>query len=355
MITLVFTYKNRSIQIVEKCLNSLQYQSNINFQVILVNYGSEQLITKDLEFLIKSYSFINYFSCPASKQLWNKSKAINIALKNCNTPYFFVGDIDMIFKEDFIEYLNFFKNENGAIYFQVGFLNKEESKLDKPFEKYSIKHLSNREATGMTLYPTKLLKFLNGYDEFYHGWGAEDTDVHCRLLNANFDLKFYNEKVLILHQWHSRIYRFATSKEPFHSSLEKINNQYLKNVIQKKSIKANTNFEWGKIPKAQIFSKLNSKEVILTNQKSEIDALLYGIFDNYKGLNLILIIGIHPKYKSIKNKVKKILGMNFHTFYELQTINNFILGTIIAHYRNSYYEYEWDKEGNAIKLSISMC
>jgi predicted glycosyltransferase involved in capsule biosynthesis len=38
--------------------------------------------------------------------------------------------------------------------------------------------------TGTTLFATHKLKEVNGYDEFYHGWGAEDTAFTCVLVNS---------------------------------------------------------------------------------------------------------------------------------------------------------------------------
>jgi hypothetical protein len=354
MITLVFTYRNRSIYIVEKCLQSLALQTITNFKMVLVNYGSDNGHSQQIEELIKDYDFVNYIYVDVSKQLWNKSRAINIALKDCQTDYFFVGDIDMMFRPDFVEQLNLLKSEVSAVYFQVGFLRKEESSLEKKFEDYKIKHLTNNEATGMTLYSTALLKNLNGYDEFYHGWGAEDTDVHVRMQNAGYDVNFFNKEVLILHQWHPKKYRTKESKEPFHQSLEQINHQYFQKISQEKKVMANTNKDWGMLPEKVLFPEDNIISIALTNQKSEIDALLCGIMENHKGKKMVLNIILHAEYKNIKNIIKKMLGKKYRAFYDLQTINDLILANIIAHYRNQYYEYEWNRSGNSIQLNIKL-
>jgi len=181
MITLVLTYRNRSEDILVKCLDSLATQSTKNFNTVLVNYGSNKTHTELLENTLKNYSFINYLFCDVSQQLWCKSKAINTVLKKCDTSHFFVGDIDMMYHKNFIETLETLKNKS-VTYFQVGFLSQTESSKEVTnFEDYAINFKSNEEATGMTLYPTDVLKGINGYDEFYHGWGSEDTDTHLRL------------------------------------------------------------------------------------------------------------------------------------------------------------------------------
>lgn len=353
MLTLVLTYRNRDLNVVQKCLDSLQHQTNNNFKVILVDYGSAENYADGLSKIISNYSFIKLIYCPVKQQLFNKSKAINIALKNTNTEYFFVADVDMIFKDNFVQKILQIKQKDKIYYFQVGFLTKTESNLNKKFIEYNIKHLTTPEATGMTLYPTKLLKEINGYDEFYHGWGAEDTDVHFRLRNAGYKVLFYDKELLLIHQWHSKSYRSNKSKEPFHSSLEKINHQYLNIANTKKRILANSNFNWGVLPKKESFTK-NTAIISLTNQKSEIEALLSGIMGNYKDKKLIVNIVPHKDYKSLKNSLKKKLGKKYLVFYEFEEINNLILETIIARFRNNYYEYNWDKSGSIIKLNIAL-
>ena len=105
MISLVLTYRNRDLQIVKKSLDSLKEQSLNLFKVILVDYGSEAVFTNSLKELVRSYDFVQLIACPVQGQLWNKSRAINIALRQCNSDYFFVADIDMLFRKDFIEQL----------------------------------------------------------------------------------------------------------------------------------------------------------------------------------------------------------------------------------------------------------
>ena len=356
MITLVLTNRNRNLRIVKNCLDSLQVQSNLSFQVILVDYGSEEIYLASLIKLVDCYGFIKFISCPVKKQLWNKSRAINIALQKCDTDYFFVADIDMIFDDDFIEKLNSVKNENEVVYFQVGFLSENESKRNKPFNDYTIKHVSEKEATGMTLYPTDLLKSINGYDEFYHGWGAEDTDVHVRLRNKNVKVSFYNDQIFILHQWHPKSYRSKNSLEPFHSHLEIINHQYIQQIQNAGIVKANSNFQWGILPLHNDYLRLNNPDytISLTNDQNDIEAFLSGILLNLKDLVINVNIVRHPSYKTIKNKLKKISGKKHYQFLSFDQINDSILLTIVSCLRNQPYEYKYSRMEEIINLKIKL-
>ena len=354
MTTIILTYRNRDLSIVKKCLDSLLVQTSKDFSVVLVDYGSDETFKDELKKCIVNYDFIKLIRCETTRQLWCKSKAINIALKQIDTPYCFVGDVDMIYHPKFIEKLETCKIATLSTYFQVGFLSENESKTNKAFEDYKINFKSNNEATGMTLYDTAVLKSINGYDEFYHGWGSEDTDVHVRLKNTGHNVDFYKDNILILHQWHPKTYRSIESREPFHSQLELINHQYLKKTDSNKLKIANTFFSWGTIPNYIDFTAQKCLKLTITNLSADVDALLYGYLNNYEQQRLVIKIEIHPEYKSLKNTIKKLFGKKHLVFYDLQTINNLILGNIIARFRNRFYEFEWDKKSETIILKIDL-
>ncbi|WP_428231302.1 glycosyltransferase family 2 protein [Flavobacterium sp.] len=356
MITIAITYRNRDLQIVENCLNSLKNQSNTSFKVVLVDFGSEDSYASSLIKLTLNYPFVQLISCAVKKQLWNKSRAVNIALQQCSSDYFFVGDIDMIFHQNFIEKLDQLKNQNEITYFQVGFLDQKESTEKKSFHEYKINHLSGKDATGMTLYPATLLKSINGYDEFYHGWGAEDTDVHFRLHNKNVRVNFYTDELFILHQWHPKSYRTKSSQEPFHRQLEKINHKYIQQMQINKAIEANTHLDWGILPLQETYSCLHAPAYTfsITNDKNDIEAFLSGTLINLKDVVIDVTIVKHLWYKSFKNEVKKITGKKYYQFLSLDAVNDAVLLTIISSLRNQPYEYEYSVQGQTINLKIKL-
>lgn len=338
----------------KKCLDSLQNQSNDRFELFFVDYGSEQTYYVRLEELMYSYPKANFINCPVSGQLWNKCRAINIVLKSCKTDFFFVGDIDMIYHPNFVQRLYELKKENTVKYFQVGFLDKNQSRKSGSFEEYKISFNSTIGATGMTLYPTQLLKQINGFDEFYHGWGSEDTDVHVRLKNLGITVEYYDKEILLLHQWHPKVYRSVHNKVAFHSSLEKINSRYLLQTDKLKKTKANLNFEWGIIPNPYDYHSLENPNVFisLTNEKAAIDALLRGILNNLKNSIAEIEIKKTANENKIKNLIKRFVGKKYNEYYDFQIINNLLLEVIISFYRNAPYQYSMDQ--NKIRLKIKL-
>lgn len=356
LVSLIITYRNRDCRIVKRCLDALANQTEKAFVLYLVDYGSQEQYAKALRELVAGYSFVELLSFPVQKQLWNKSRAINIALQKISTPYTFIGDIDMIFRHDFMSRLIHEASAKASVYFKVGYLSEQESKTDKNFEAYAIHHFSTDEATGMTLYPTALLREINGYDEFYHGWGSEDTDVHYRLRNAGYTVRFYDSEILMLHQWHPKSYRTLDSKEPFHTELEKINSYYLSANQKNGIIKANTNFQPGQEPSATVYENLASPSVQLciSNEQNEVCAFLYGNLTAFEGKCIEVCFVSHPQYKSAKNRLKKILKKKHFQFFSMQELNNKILECIVTNFRNAPYQYEYLAKESTIILRIKI-
>jgi glycosyltransferase involved in cell wall biosynthesis len=354
MITLVLTYRNRDLRIVKNCLDSLAEQSVKNFKVILVDYGSEASFAIPLVKLVKIFPFIQLTSCPVQGQLWNKCRAINIALRQTITPYFLVGDIDLIFHPHFMEMAGQLALKDKVTYFQYGFMSKEESLLSKNFVDFKVDFLGNDEVTGMTLFATHKLKEVNGYDEFYHGWGAEDTDIHLRLVNSGEKLNFYDTDVLVKHQWHPKEYRSKESKNPFHSKLERINHSYMQSTDITKRTKVNLNSEWGKIPLASDYQKLLN-EPDYTIEIHSIDVKVTALLAQLKNFESELVRVVIKEVslqEKMKQRLKKSLGKKSYCYWSMEDINSRFLEEIIVNYRNLPYHYTFDRQKGKILLLI---
>ncbi|WBL23191.1 glycosyltransferase family 2 protein [Zunongwangia sp. HRR-M8] len=353
MLSLVLTYRDRDLKIVKRCLESLKVQKDQDFKIFLMNYGSSENYTAELEKLLKLYDFIEYIFVPTYGQLWNKSRAINIALKRCDTLLLCVADIDLLFHPHFVEKSKQLHKEIGIVYFKTGFLDKETTQKNLNFNKASISFSSNKEVTGITVYKTEILKKINGYDEFYHGWGAEDTDVHLRLKNAGYSVHFYDREILVKHQWHLKQYRSKKSNYPFHTNLEKINHKYMLLQYQHKITRANGEFEWGKMPDTAKWKDLQRPihKFEISSECFQFDAFMVGIFSGLKEASEIKITA-DTRSKSVKNQIKKISGKKHIQTYSLESINNRLLEAIIQHHRLALYRYNIDWEKEAILLKI---
>lgn len=354
MLTIVLTYRNRDLRIVDNSLLSLKNQSVKTFKVIFVDYGSDLEYANGALKIVEKYNFVEFVMCPVQGQLWNKSRAINIALRKTKTPYFLVGDVDMIFSQNFVETSNAIAN-NCVTYFQCGFISKKESLLKKEFQDYKVAFKSDYEATGIALFSTNQLKSIGGFDEFYHGWGGEDTDVHYRMIAKGVKINFYNQHILVKHQWHPKLYRTKQSKAPFNSQLERINQYYLKQTKLISREQANTLCSWGEIPRKEKYDELSlmpKYQFVLKPLNVEFLAVLAQLKSINNGVVRIFITDISTLMR-LKFKMKKCFNRWSFSYLKMETINNLLLEEIIKNYRGKPYTYSFDRDTRTIECVIN--
>jgi hypothetical protein len=359
MLTLIYPYRNRDLQRIQRSLNSLTQQTVQDFKVRFVDYGSDPLHAERVKALVESYQFTTYSYHFTQYQPWNKSRALNSIIKTLYDGYCFVADVDMIFAEDFIETALSLQKPEHATYFKVGFLDNAETKQDKAFEAYTIKFESTHEATGLTMCPVKLLYAINGFDEFYHFWGSEDTDLHVRLKNAGYQVNFYENKILMLHQWH-KTYRLketnSLSEDLQLSNIVRYNYKRLMEAISQKKTIVNDN-TWGQPLNEQDFSSLSESTTHKQLIFNYVDHIDYYVFQELPNLSK----GIHhvtfkskKENTSLKYKLKKILGKRVDSYYTMKTVNDILLLHIISFYRNYPYFYRVNEDTKEIQFSIKI-
>lgn len=356
LLTIVIPNRNRNIATVQRTLSSIAMQLKNKIKVVVIDYGSELAYQKELQQYINTLNGVTCITCPTQGQLWQKTRAINIVLQQCDTPYFMVADMDMLFHPDFTTKIQQYLQPDEVTYFKVGILTEEESKLEKPFDAYKVKFYTDDEATGMTLFPTAILKEINGFDEFYHGWGSEDTDVHVRLRNKGVSVNFNQEEALLLHQWHPKFYRSKESTAPYHHHLERINFEYISLSRKHKKVLANVGYEWGAIPDNTSYATLSEPDEIIQCYSTidAITALCYQLSEGVWDKTIQLVINPHPETKLIKTTVKKILKKRVPLFLPLEEANSKLLETIIHKHRNKPYAYAFDRKKEQIICTINL-
>lgn len=357
MITIIYPYRNREPERIKRSFDSLAQQKNQNFEVIFINYGSEKEVSVKIKKIVEGFSFSSYQYLFSEFQPWNKSKALNFVIKNLQSEYCLVTDVDMIFHPDFTNTLEKNCLYNKITYFQVGFLSERESKKDKSFEEYKIKFLTNHEATGISLFPVERLKEIRGFDEFFHFWGGEDTDIHIRLKNLGCEVNFYDKSVLILHQWHFNYRRRETKTLNSELQLSKIvefNQLHMNQNLKNKATIVNTD-SWGKVMSKDDFQELINHPVIpLSNQKEVIDYFLFQELAQGKDYLLAIQINENPVEKTLKYNFKKIVGQKVPEFYTLKEVNDKILQHVISFYHTKPYIYIINEDLNSLIFKIKI-
>ncbi|MCI9843886.1 glycosyltransferase family 2 protein [Flavobacterium pectinovorum] len=357
MITILYAYRNREISRIKRSLDSLASQKKQNFRVVFVDYGSELSIAHEVLSLTKEYLFIQYYYLNTAHQPWNKSKAFNYVLKALDSEYCFTADVDMIFHPEFTSILEKECNPDKATYFQVGYMSDDENKKESVnYDDYNIKFLSTKEATGMTLFPVQWLKKIQGFDEFFHFWGAEDTEIHNRIRKTGCELVFYDQKVLMLHQWHTNYRNRETlqlNTELQLSRIVEINHCHLK--YNSESEIENVNSEiWGEVISESDFNALEGfdNELVLSNKTEVIEHFLFVELPRFQNSILSVRFVEDDFQNSLKYKFKNRIGKKVPKYYSLKEINDKLLLHIISFYHQFPYTYKVSNDLKSISFKI---
>ena len=357
MICFIYPFRNRDAARVKRSLDSLAAQTNTTFRVEFVDFGSDGEVAGEIEDLLRSYTFARYTYHDVGGQAWNKCRALNSVIRELQDPFCFVADVDMIYHPEFVDILHAQKSEQTAVYFQVGFLDEAETRRSVAFEQLEPKFLSDPGATGLTLFPVKALQAIKGFDEFYHFWGSEDTDVHVRLGQAGYPVRYYDKEVLLYHQWH-RIYRdgdpdrlTATLRV---KGIERINYHYLQQVKAGKGPLVNPK-GWGDIPAPEDIKALEAAEpLVLSNETGLVQAFLHGILPSLpKGMHAFRFED-RSTDATLRTKIKSALGKKQVSYLDFKELNDRLLLTTLSHYRHRPYTFLVDPEGPSIELRVSI-
>ena len=356
MITILYPYRGRELSRIKRSLDSLSNQSHQDFKVLLVDYGSEISMADEVKELLSKYDFADYLYSYHINRPWSRAKAINIGLRLVKTTYVFVADIDMIFRYDFMEKLYQLKNPKLSVYFKVGFLEEDESKQNKLFGDYKIAYTSKIGAQGLSLFPIEALIAIHGFDEFLHFWGAEDEDIHSRLLNFGLEVHFFDLEVLILHQWHQS-YRKSEQKKLTQdlqlSNITRINMQHLLHNKTTKKIIVNQ-IGWGALITKKEYEQLEKQQLAkeIINSKENIDHFLFFELPNFSGGVLNVNFCKDDFQSTIKYQIKKIIGKTVPEYYSLKEINDKLLLHLISFYNDINYSCTISADIKSINLKI---
>lgn len=219
-VSIIIGFKNRDIERVINTLNSFEGQTDKKFELIFVNYGSEEKLTVELEITLSSYSFIKYVYVESRGLIWNRSHALNIGILRATGDLIVFSDIDLIVPVNFIENIKHLDYYDKFYTFQCYYLPK----YHKGFNLSEIK-FKNIEFgyVGLCSISLNNLCLVNYFNEFYQLWGLEDDDLYRRLEQKGINRINNNiTQYPIIHQYHD----FQKHKAPTLWSTICLNNFY---------------------------------------------------------------------------------------------------------------------------------
>ncbi|TNE75068.1 glycosyltransferase [bacterium] len=275
MISIITGYKNRETSRINRHLESLKNQTNYDFEYILVDYGSDDQYSQNVQSICKQYSFVKYIYTDTKGWLWNRSHALNTGARAAKGDILMFSDVDMIYSTNFISNINEVFQEQRfyqcKFYLLDEFFNKYE---DLENQKGAFKMTDEGSKGACQILSKNVFFEIGGFDEFYHIWGREDADLANRLKVYGLLETWIEDRVSMFHQWHRSISwkKIISEKMPF-GFWEILNLHF---YLSKKDVIRNRNSYWG-----ELYSTKNRNYVTKLTEFNDEKAKYYNHEDLY--------------------------------------------------------------------------
>lgn len=359
MLSIIFAHRNRDTERIKISFNSLRKQHLQNFEVVFVDYGSEDELVLELEELTGKFDFVKFHFLKVSQLLWNKSKALNYGIKNAKGKFIFISDIDLIFHPETTALWQDIIAPEKFILFRLGYLGEKESKkLSQDFEFKKLKSERVGDVNGMILCSKESLLKVNGFDEFFHFYGAEDEDLFARLENAGYQ-KEYRKEEYFYHQWHHSFLgsegRLLTGN-PRIKNIMRINNRHYQRNRERALIKPLRQMEMGGFINSERADALKIPDLNfkIPNMLLLVEHFLREELPSRKGVVIEAEFYEDSYYKSLKHKLKKITGKQEQPYISLKEVNDMVLKEILYNYRDYNYSFKVQKDLKSIILKLEI-
>ncbi len=359
MITIIYAYRNRDVARVNATLASLQLQTQQNFNVVFVDYGSEKKYAVEVKKVISGFDFASYYYVAHPRLLWNKSKALNYGIKQTDSPYIFIADVDLIFHPDTMQLFKKLACEDKFFLFNLGHLDKTESeKLTNNYNFEDLRPTGVGKVNGMILAPKQAFLSVNGLDEFFHFYGSEDEDLFARMENAGYE-KEANAAAYFNHYWHKT---FAGSEDkvitqnPRVKNIMRINQRHFLRNREKGIKKPIRQGSWGNVINKEESDLLQipTKIVKIYNILSHVEHFIGEELPSFTGEIVKVEFVEDPYYHTLKHKVKKVLGKQTQPYCSLKEVNDRVLKEIVYNYRDANYSFEISNDLKSFIFKIQL-
>ncbi|MBJ7879173.1 glycosyltransferase family 2 protein [Gelidibacter salicanalis] len=277
VISVVVGFRNRDLERVKRYLDSLASQLFKDFELIFVDYGSEESIAKSVEQLVNSYPFTRYVYNHTIGLPWNRSHALNTGIRLASGEYVLFSDIDLIYFEDFLHSINIKADATIQLYQQVYWLPENYENWDNLKNKPNNFDFSLDGARGgIHVVKRTILEKINGYDEYFCFWGLEDNDLFMRLKREGLKEEWLSlNQSPVYHQWHPVV---SNTKKNFFPD-RWYDDMIIYYAVNQSVLKRNLN-NWGKLYEQADRPILQVKQYETVQIPEVIDLNTKGLFVN---------------------------------------------------------------------------
>ena len=354
-ISVLYSFRDRSLEMVKITLDSLENQSYRDFEVVFVDYGSVPSHAEEVKKLVEGYQFARFIGVPVYGKLWSRSKALNIGIKQALNDLIFIVDIDLFFAKNALDVVG--KNFEPGTYLSSEwfFLSKNDTQkfLKSPPDFVPVDSKKSDD-NGMVMIEKKSLEAICGYDEFFHLYGGEDTDLKLRLEKSGISKRVIDQKNLFFHIWHPHVIQKRPKNlvyQPYVFNIKRINEKHVFYNQDRRSIIPLGQETWGELHISDL-ELSQARKVQLPNIHSRISHFFNVELPRCTGQVVEIEVTEDPKYKAIKTRVKALLKGNSEPYMSMNEINEFITEKLIFCYSRHHYAYFVDPKSLSITLKI---
>jgi hypothetical protein len=214
-ITVVIGLRDRADYRLDNALKSIRSQTFPAdlIRIILVDYGSNQasarIAMRSCEEYEAQYVRVDDIS------VWSRARCLNIGIRRTQTKFLMVSDVDVVFSPQYLSDAVQVLADSPLSVVSSAMMDLAEDSTEVLRIASITKHLpldrlkaSSHPRNGWTHHPgicmtyTMLYKIVNGYDEYYEAWGAEDEDLMRRFRYLGLRPTAPGARSYYLHQWH---------------------------------------------------------------------------------------------------------------------------------------------------------
>ncbi|WP_324721959.1 glycosyltransferase family 2 protein [Salinimicrobium sp. HB62] len=354
--SIIYANRNRDPERIRKSFESLEKQTASSFQVIFVDYGSTPKLIPEYQKTAEDFPFVKTYFLNVSQVLWNKSKALNYGIRKAVGDYIFIADVDLIFHPEALSLFEQLAGPEKFSLFKLGYLSKKES--EKLKENYSFEQLKPARygtVNGMILADKKALQDVEGLDEFFHFYGAEDEDLVARLENGGYKRERVDAEYFY-HNWHLS---FSGSEDELLTG-----NPRVKNIMRLNQRHFQRNRELGIIKSSQMGEVISTERSVLLkdptknfrvkNILAHVEHFLRVELPSLKGEVVKVEFVEDPYFNSFKYRIKKLLRKQTQPYISMKEVNDMLLKEIVFCYRDYNYSFKVEDDLKRISFSIAL-
>ena len=203
-ISLITSYRNRDVIRIRRFLDSLAKQTYREFELIFVDYGSDDAVSTEVSQLCSKYPFCRYLFNDSRGMLWNRSHAMNSGARMAKSDWLLMTDIDLIYTPQVLQMLVDKLQPAHQYFFRAFMLPADFDQFDTLSDLPNNFRRSHFKTKGLfQCMESEVFHRIGGYDEYYSIWGGEDNDLSERIRQSGIQVRWLdNAQAGIYHQWH---------------------------------------------------------------------------------------------------------------------------------------------------------